>query len=400
MKEKNNIDFESLLQNEEFIKLLKGNTIQADQLINQLCLENREREESIRLAAQLVRRYQLEQMPVDEEEIPVMWDNILNKVQAGKPERMFHLNAVWRIAASVALLLSVTIYCYRYTSDKSIRNFADKRVEVSDEARIIISDGTEHLLNSNNSYIKYESDGKEIVIQNKNHQSEKVANSKTDAEVTYNQIVVPFGHRHGLMLSDGTVIQLNSGSKLVFPAKFGSGKREVYLKGEAYFEVTKDVAKPFIVHTGFMNVKVLGTSFNISAYDNEKTASAVLVEGSVEVFDDSFFNKNLVKIKPGEGCFYTGSNSKFKTQKVDINEYVSWKDGYFQLNNQPFGNITRKVEKYYNKTIVFDDDALSHRIISGKLVLASRLEETLDFLARTTKSKYSIRSDGTYVFIK
>lgn len=396
----NKIEFESLLQSEEFVRVMNKSPLEADQLIEDLCRENPDKVEYIRLAAQLVKYYQTEQIDADMEKTMQMWNNILNNSEVHKPLRTFRITLYWMIAASVALLLSLTFVLSHNFRNDSIRRFAEGKVKVSDEARIILSDGSEHLLKSNDSHIRYESDGKEIVIDGKDDQSEKVSNKQAEEKTVYNQIIVPYGRRHSITLNDGTVVQLNSGSKLVFPAKFAGSKREVYLQGEGYFAVAKDVSKPFIVKTDFMNVKVLGTHFNISAYENENLASAVLVEGSVEVYKNDLFKSDFHKIEPGQGCFFTGTTKEFEIHNVDIGEFVSWKDGFFLIKDQSLENITRKVEKYYNKSISIDDNELANRIISGKLVLTANLEETLDFLARTTRSRYILKEDGNYYFVK
>ncbi|MDP4240365.1 MAG: FecR family protein [Bacteroidota bacterium] len=400
MKKTNNIEFELLLQDEEFIHLMNVNPLKAEQLIEDLCRENPGKEVSIRLAAQLMRHYQAEKIEVGSKKITMMWDNILRKSEAKKSTRFFRMAPIWRIAASVAILLSVTFYFFEYWSNNSIRKFADQQISVGNDARIIISDGSEYRLTSNNSHIKYDADGKKIVIEDKIGLTERLNNGSKDAKSVYNQIVVPYGRRHSITLSDGTIVQLNSGSKLVFPAKFAVSKREVFLKGEGYFEVAKNTGKPFIVKTDFMNVKVLGTHFNVSAYENEKSATAVLVEGSVEVYNNNFFNNHRCKIKPGQGCFFTENVAGFKIQNVDVNEYVSWKNGYYQFKDQTFDDIVKKIEKYYNKTIAIADDELIHRMISGKLVLEPKFEKTMNFLARTTKSRYIQKENGVYIFLK
>ncbi len=394
------MEFESLLSNEEFIQMLDKNPQESDRLIEDLCRKDPDNEVHIRFAAQTIRRYRADQINVTGDEITMMWKNILQKSKMEKPVRIFRVGTVWRIAATITILLSLSIYYHEYSFNNSIRKLADEKVIVSDAARIIKSDGSEYQLNLNNSHIKYDTDGNEIVIEEKNDQTKKVANQPAENKTVLNQIVVPYGRRYSVTLSDGTVVQLNSGSKLVFPAKFPELKREVFLKGEGYFAVAKDAGKPFIVMTDFMNVKVLGTHFNISAYENEPSASTVLVEGSVEVYTNNFINNHLCKIKPGEGCFFTGTTSELKIQNVDVNEFVSWKDGFYQIKDKPLGNITKKVEKYYNKVIFFEDNELAHRLISGKLVLDDNFEKTLDFLARTTKSQFTLREDGIYVFMK
>ena len=400
MKKTNNIEFESLISDEEFFRQIKESPSEAEQLVADLCQKNPEKAEEIWLAAQVLLHYKSEQLDVDKDKVELMWQNVLSRSKNIKPISRFNFSPYWQIAASVALLLSLTFYLIEYTGNNSIRKFAEKRVDMSEEAKIIKSDGSEYLLSFNDSHIKYGADGKEIVIEEKNTSNEKLTNPTSEAKAVFNQIVVPYGRRHSVTLCDGTVVMLNSGSNLVFPPKFSGKTREIYLKGEGYFEVAKDASKPFIIYTEFMNVKVLGTHFNISAYENEKTASAVLVEGSIEVFNNNLFNNNLCKIKPGEGCFISENSAGFKIQNVDVSEFVSWKDGFFQIKDKPFSDITKKVEKYYKKTIIFEDNELANRLISGKLVLDLKFEKTLDFLAKTTKSQFKVNEGGIYVFVK
>lgn len=401
MNLKNNIEFELLLQNEEFIRLMKDCPLKADELIENLCLENPVNKEYIRLAARLIARYKTEMIDFDENKIRSMWNNVIEKSATKRRRRTVRLASVWQIAASIIVLLSFTYYFVHHSQNTSLRKCAAKKVRVSDEAKIIISDGSVYKLKSNESRIRYDASGKEIVIEEKNDEIEKLSNHQSETGTTYNQIIVPYGRRHSLTLSDGTVVQLNSGSKLTFPAIFSGSKREVFLKGEGYFEVAKDASKPFIVNTDFINVRVLGTHFNISAYENEKSAVTVLVEGSVEVYNNNdFLTKGLCKIKPGQGCFFSENSSGLKVREVDVSEFVSWKDGFLQIKDQPLEDITKKIEKYYNKAILISDNELAGRIISGKLVLAKKMDETLDFLARTTKSTYTMKNDGTYIFFQ
>lgn len=401
MKRKNKIEAELLLMPEELLRQMIENPRQADQLIEDMCRENPEKEESIRLVAQLLRHYQAEQPHLSGEKIVGMWSNILRESEVRESARTFRLPVRWLIAASVAILCVLTFSLHKYSQNGSIRQFAKQQIKVGDEAKIIISDGSEYKLKSNNSHIRYDPDGKEIVIKEKNDQTDKLVNQQTEAKSIYNQIVVPYGTRYSVTLSDGTLVQLNSGSKLVFPAKFSGTRREVYLKGEGYFDVTKDEKKPFVVNTDYINVRVFGTQFNVSAYENEKYASAVLVEGSVDVSkSDGFFISEHYKIKPGEGCFFDEKASGLTIKTVDVPEYTSWKDGLFQFHDQSLSRIVEKVRMFYNKNITIEDDELANRIISGKLIISSTIDETIDLLARTTKSNYTLTKDGTYIFSK
>jgi ferric-dicitrate binding protein FerR (iron transport regulator) len=402
METENHHKIETLLQEEELLRLLRENPSGAEEMIERLCRENPGRAESIRLTGSLVQYYSTEIPEVAEEEAGSMWENILAGSRAEKkPARIVRLMPALAVAASVAVLLCLAFYFFRdQDKGESMREFAEREAVIGSEARIILSDGTDHTLKSNDSHIQYDKDGKEIVIEDKSNQSEKLVNRTSDEKPVYNQIIVPYAVRHSVTLSDGTVVQLNSGSKLVFPALFSGSKREVYLEGEGYFDVARDASKPFVIGTNFLNVRVLGTHFNVSAYRNEDGASVVLEEGSVEVYNNNKIDNDLCRIKPGEGCFYSDGVSGFKVHNVDVAEYTSWKDGIYQFRDQSLGSVARRIEKYYNRKILVSDRELSERILSGKLVLASSIEETIKFLAKTTKSGYKIQEDGTYVFLK
>jgi len=401
MKRINKVENKAFLVQEELIRQVDGNPYQADQIIEDLCRANPDNEESIRLEFDLIQHYKAEQSHLSREKITDMWSNILRESEARKSAQTFHLPARWLVAASIAVLAVLTFFFHGNSHNNSIQQFANEKVQIGNEAKIIISDGSEYELKSNNTHVKYEADGKEIVIKGKNNQTEKLNNQPIEAKAGFNQIVVPYGARHSITLSDGTLVQLNSGSKLIFPAKFSENKREVYLKGEGYFDVSKNVKKPFIVKTDYIEISVFGTQFNVSAYEDDKSACAVLVEGSVDVAKcGGFFINEHFKIKPGEGCFYGENSSGLIVKTVDVNEYISWKDGLFQFRDQSLSRIIEKVKIFYNKNITIEDNELANRVISGKLIISSTIDETIDLLARTTKSSYILTKDGTYIFKK
>ncbi len=398
MKRKNDVEFKALLEDEEFIRILNAEEHLSEKYLADLSRENPDKEEGIRDAADFVRHYRLKQV-VDLQTINKMWQSVLKRSGQGKEHPLFRIGTLLKIAASVVIVVSLGFYIHSRLQGDMLRQVAEKQVAVGDEARIIISNGEEFKLKEDGSNIRYGAEGKKIFIEEKGHKAEMLANYSEKTGPVFNQIIVPYGRRHSLILSDGTTVQLNSGSKLVFPAKFSGTRREVYLKGEGYFAVTKNKNMPFIVKTDYMNIEVLGTRFNVSAYENENSASAILVKGSIEVYTNNFLKKDRRKIIPGQGCFYSGVTSDFSIREVDVNEYVSWIDGMIQFKGQPFIQIVEKIEKYYNISINIKDDELAKRLISGKLVLCNDVEETMAYMARTTKSRYYYE-DGTYIFAK
>jgi len=199
-------------------------------------------------------------------------------------------------------------------------------------------------------------------------------------------------------LSDGTQVHLNAGSKLVFPAEFEGKTREVYLKGEGYFDVAKNPAKPFIVKTDFIDIKVFGTSFNVSVYNDDQTVSAVLVEGNVHVLQkNKTFNNSEYTLQPGQGCFYSIKNQKAEVKEVDTADYILWKEGLYQFHNQPLTDIVERIKRYYNISVQIDNDKLAKTIISGKLVLTDDCEEVIAHLAKTLEARYEIKDKSIYI---
>jgi len=262
---------------------------------------------------------------------------------------------------------------------------------------IILSDGSTHKLSAKDSLIEYSANGGEVVVKN-DQQEERLENLTNSKTATINQIIVPFGHRHCIILSDGTRVQLNSGSRLVFPAEFSDKNREVYLKGEGYFEVFKNSNKPFIVKTDFVDIKVLGTVFNISAYEDEQIASTVLVEGKVVVSQkNKLFGLTEKNLSPGQGCFYSSETKTSDIRNVNVYDYISWKDGVFLFKDKALINIVSRLEKYYHKKILIEEGILPNTLISGKLVLSDNIEEVMQYLSKTMEARYEKNEKGILI---
>ena len=215
---------------------------------------------------------------------------------------------------------------------------------------------------------------------------------------SYNELIIPKGKQFRVQLSDGSLVFVNSGSKLKFPVSLNKKHtRDVFLEGEAFFEVKKSKSTPFIVHTKDMNVQVLGTKFNVSSYQNDKNTSVVLKEGSVgitkstEVFDKN----NGVIITSGEQVIL--EDEIFSVNKVNINKYVAWKDGYLFFENDRFEDIIKKLERYYNITIENNSEELNDIRFTGSFT-KEPVSEVLEVFNELTPFKYQV--NGSKVVIK
>ena len=196
----------------------------------------------------------------------------------------------------------------------------------------------------------------------------------TTKEIGYNTINVPYGGTYTVELCDGTKVYLNSGTTLEFPSRFDGKVRSVILKGEAYFDVARNVSKPFVVEVDEMKVKVLGTSFNVKSYVDEPGVYTTLVEGSVAILRDGQPEK---KIKPGEQAYYNKGVGTLSIAEVDVNEFTSWKDGLFYFKDIALEEILRIVSRWYDLEVFYMNQGAKSVIYSGKLPMYSSVEDVL-----------------------
>lgn len=214
------------------------------------------------------------------------------------------------------------------------------------------------------------------------------------AEAQELRLVVPRGRRSSIVLPDGTKVSINAGTTLKFPSKFAKNERRIQVEGEIFVDAAHDPSRPFFVEAGDMTIKVLGTQFNVSCYAEEAGSSVVLVDGSVEV---SAFEERRT-MEPGQMC--RTDNGKLSMQKIDTEEYVSWKDGYILLpRKMPVSEVLTKIERYYNVNFSCSDrGTLADRTCWGKLMLAEDMENILKAICLISGTTYE--RDGDAILIK
>ena len=215
-----------------------------------------------------------------------------------------------------------------------------------------------------------------------------IMSDKEEENIMVQRFEAPEGHRTEAVLSDGTMICLNSGSRLEILSS-GKNERRVRLDGEAYLNVVHNEDRPFILETSEMEVKVLGTSFDVSTYGN--VHSVVLVEGSVEVNNAVSSEKTV--IEPDQMYVFDRSTGQSGVKYVDALSMVTWKDGYLNLQNMTVEELFSRLEHYYGVRIICSDDSKDTFTMSGKLILESRIDTVMDNLATLLDMKYSRLSE-------
>lgn len=211
-------------------------------------------------------------------------------------------------------------------------------------------------------------------------------------QTVFQEVKAAYGMRTKLLLADGTNVWLNSGSTLRFPLSFHDmDQRKVELVGEGYFEVTKNVVKPFIVKTPELDVKVHGTSFNVLAHEEYNSTVVALVEGKVSLIKDyNGKQRELMVLRPHDVVeFNSGDNTLHRTADMKMNKYTSWKDGYILFYGDPIDKVVQRLEKWYNVDIEIADKALEDYRFTATFYDES-LEQVLKLLSLSSPIEYKI----------
>lgn len=216
--------------------------------------------------------------------------------------------------------------------------------------------------------------------------SERLNYSADDeARAVQNRLVVPRGGFYSVRLEDGTVVTLNAESELIYPSVFDAHDREVTLRGEAFFEVVHDAARPFYVRVDGYRIQVLGTRFNVSAYGDEPRHHTTLVEGSVRILEeDSRTVCREIQLCPGEQFSRDVATSRSMVTRVDTSRYTAWMEGEFVFDNTPLGDVLRTVSRWYDFRYEITDPALEKYTFSGQI----SMKGTSDYLFRVLHEAY------------
>lgn len=355
-------------------------------LINQL-----EYEQARELLLELM---QTGELPLKiKQRLPFIWTRIQKTNQKGILHRIFHQKHLFRYAASIALIVATTL-SYLVLKDKFSENNIDyfartaisqvEKEKLSDEI-VLVRDKHSFTITGDSAFIDYSKD-KALIINN-----EKV--DDTEGTSSYNQLVVPYGKRSFVTLSDGTKIWVNAGTRIIYPVTFNNKFREIYVDGEIYADIAPDKSCPFILKTKEMDIRVLGTELNITAYEADSTRQVILVEGAVQIHNRTGDKKTL-DLTPNQRFYAT--NYASRVQQVDVSYYISWKDGYYLFKDEYLSSILHKVSRYYGIKIIFDN-SLPDVICSGGLDMKENIERVLAGICESTPVTYELK-DNIYVF--
>lgn len=389
---------EELLENREFIAwLLRGKNKQEWQ---SFLTENPEFKATVNKARKIVDLLRDRHDHLSDDDLLRIWKNIDSfDDQIRNRTRQIKLRTMMRYAAVLIIALSIgsagywifnqhqKSYVYSTTVDSGTNN----------QSRLHLSNGTTVDLEKEDSKIAMNSDQK-IVIDNQ--KVIDLSKSSEADESKMNEVVIPYGKRSQLILEDGTKVWLNAGSRMAFPTRFTGKKREVFLEGEAYFEVAHNQNKPFFVNTGEIAIKVLGTKFNISAYKTDKMTETVLLEGKVAISELSAlgFLKSETILAPNQKASYNRNDRSISVKnEPDVEFAIAWTEGWFKFSQQSLNDVLNKLQRYYNVQFIFDREFSTADLITGKLDLKASVGQVMVALSDVANIQYRI--DGGTIYI-
>ncbi len=315
---------------------------------------------------------------------------VLEKIKQDKSKvRRLNVYNVLKYAAVFVLLFGLG---YFMQNEYSI--FGKKQTVFPSDNGITLemNDGSLKVLSEDESIEIVDANGN-VIGEQKGDRLIYSSGDSQNEELVFNTLNIPYGKKFELQLSDGTVVNLNSGSSFRYPVNFKKdGQRNVFLEGEAFLDVAKDKSRPFVLNSNNLDVTVLGTQFNVSAYPEEVTTDVVLIEGAVKMQlanrVPSDENNNLI-LEPGYKGSFHRSNKNITSKPVNTSAYTSWMQGELVFRNMTFENILKKMERHYNVRIHNNNTQYSEKKFNANFGDAT-IYEVLDYFKTTYDIPYTI----------
>jgi len=284
----------------------------------------------------------------------------------------------WSWAAAV-LIAGIGAFMWFQGKEKKVPELvqAEQIPEIvpgRDGATLVLDDGTEIVLDSlGNGFVAAQKGSRVELVDGRLTYNTTGANT---GEIAFNTMRTPAGRQFQMQLPDGTQVWLNAGSSVRYPTRFVGRERRVSITGEAYFEVVRDIEKPFLVSVDSMEISVLGTHFNVNAYRDEQSISTSLLEGSVKISGPGADRM----LTPGQQGIMSRKDGRMKIREVDMDQVVAWKNGLFQFDKADIKTIMRQISRWYNVEIVYTGELPERRVFEGKISRSAQLSEVLGIL--------------------
>jgi transmembrane sensor len=267
----------------------------------------------------------------------------------------------------------------------------------SQKATLILADGGEIELDGKHEFPELKQGDIKVTKKQNSLLYTPLKKIQKRATQLYNELITPRGGSYSITLADQTEVILNAGSTLRFPVEFLDSVRQVFLEGEAYFKVAHD-GKPFIVTSDEMDVRVLGTTFNISSYDDEPDVKATLVEGKVKVDWNSANPEESRILKPNDQAVLSKGDLSIKVNEVNTSLYTSWIQGKFEFNKDNLELVMKRLARWYDFEYEFKNNAARNFHFTARIDNNQSISSILEMLQMTTDVKFEIK-DNTIIVL-
>ncbi len=391
-KKTDHTDFVRLLKDETFIEWKLFPTDDLDSYWNDFLQQHPEERKNFELAEKHFRNVSISSHKLPREKKREAIKRLNQSLRTYNRKR--NLRRFTYAAAACAAIFVLSILYIQKETERSEQDFAASSDYIigneleSEDILFITGNRTTSFQSNVNIQID---DGQTAQVRSEDEETEEISIEQH----TMNKLIVPYGKRSEIMLSDGTHAWLNSGSSLEFPSTFSGDTREVFLSGEMYIEVASDNDKPFFVHASGYDVKVYGTKFNISVYPGSPS-SVVLVEGSVALRSA---DRQELFLLPEEQAIYSEATGTFDTRKVDVDSFISWKEGYLMFEDTPMIEALKQIERYYNLSFSLDDDVSFQGLTcTGKIILSDNLDNVMTALTLISSTNYKREDKLIYIY--
>ena len=296
----------------------------------------------------------------------------------------------WRwIAACAAVMVGLVVVMYRGEEKGKAVEVAvvDSIVPGRTMAKLVLGSGCEVLLDTVKGERLVVAEG--VMARREGRGLAYEAGTGGNTEMEWNELVVPRGGEYDVVLEDGTRVWLNADSRLRYPVVFGSGERRVWLEGEGYFDVARDSMRPFVVEAGEQQVRVLGTAFDVSAYEGERLHYTVLERGRVAVENRRTGEERV--LRPGQQVMQDVETGRVTVREVEVGRLVAWREGMFVFDGLTLEQIMGTLGRWYNVEVFYANEKAKELVFRGNLPRYSDFRVVLSVLEKTSNVRFGVR---------
>ncbi len=320
--------------------------------------------------------------------------DIHQKIRVNHPKRI-NISQILRYAAVIILPITLAAYLYFIGLPESLLNTEPITINPGTSKALLITDsnqsyhlGNDTVFSIQDSLVKIKSTGNALIYTKSEHKS------RINKREVIHRLIVPRGGEKYVEFSDGSRMWVNSASEITYPKEFIGKQRNIeVIKGEIYLEVAHNAERPFFVKSQKGIVEVLGTSFNIRAYEDEENNITTLVEGSIKI-QHRFDDQSALVLAPGQQASIKSVNHRIKVKNVNTSHYTAWKDNRFEFHKEPLDYIMKSISRWYDIDIYFIDEEVKRYSFSARLDKYDEVNKLIEKIELTKKVKIKITKKG------